>query len=44
MTSAQTGAITTTTVVLDVVRTDLADPQHLGFVLTVPVMSPVTRL
>lgn len=31
-------------VVLDVVRTDLTEPQHCGFRLRIPVVQPVTRV
>lgn len=34
----------TASVTFDVVRTDTATPQHLGFSITVPVVQPVTKL
>jgi hypothetical protein len=41
---AVTGALTSGTVVLDLVRTDLTPDRHLGFLLEIPVVLPVTRL
>lgn len=41
---AITGVLTPGTVVLDLVRTDLTPDRHLGFLLEIPVMLPVTRL
>lgn len=41
--AASTASMSAGSVVLDVVRTDLVPPQHLGFTLTVPVQLPVTR-
>lgn len=41
---AITGALTPGTVVLDLVRTDLTPDRHLGFLLEIPVVLPVTRL
>jgi hypothetical protein len=39
-----TGALAPGAVVLDLVRTDLTPDRHLGFLLEIPVMLPVTRL
>lgn len=41
--AASTATMAAGSVVIDVVRTDLVPPQHLGFTLTVPVQLPVTR-
>lgn len=41
---AITGALAPGTVVLDLVRTDLTPDRHLGFLLEIPVVLPVTRL
>ena len=38
-----TAALTPGSVVLDLVRTDLAPPQHLNVFLEIPVLLPVTR-
>jgi hypothetical protein len=35
---------TSSAVLIDIVRTDTAEPHHLGFRLRVPVVQPVTRL
>lgn len=43
LTAAQTAAMKAGSVILDVVRTDVTPPEHLGFTLTVPVQLPVTR-
>ena len=43
LTSFQTAALTPGRVVLDLVRTDLKPDLHLGFLLEIPVMLPVTR-
>ena len=39
-----TGGLVPGTVVLDLVRTDLTPDRHLGFLLEIPVVLPVTRL
>ena len=39
-----TGSLVPGTVVLDLVRTDLTPDRHLGFLLEIPVVLPVTRL
>lgn len=41
---AVTGVLIPGTVVLDLVRTDLTPDRHLGFLLEIPVVLPVTRL
>jgi hypothetical protein len=38
-----TGALSVGSVVIDVVRTDLAPDRHLGFIVEIPVQQPVTR-
>jgi hypothetical protein len=43
LTPSQTAGLTPGRVVLDLVRTDLEPDLHLGFLLEVPVMLPVTR-
>ena len=43
LTPFQTSALTPGRVVLDLVRTDLEPDLHLGFLLEIPVMLPVTR-
>jgi hypothetical protein len=43
LTPSQTAALTPGRVVLDLVRTDLEPDLHLGFLLEIPVMLPVTR-
>jgi hypothetical protein len=43
LTPTQTAALTPGRVVLDLVRTDLEPDLHLGFLLEIPVMMPVTR-
>jgi len=40
---AQTAALPLGHVVLDLIRTDLDPPQHLGIFLELPVLQPVTR-
>ena len=41
--AADTSRLTPGSAVLDLVRTDLAPPRHLAFVLEIPVIRPVTR-
>jgi hypothetical protein len=41
---AVTGGLVPGSVVLDLVRTDLTPDRHLGFLLEIPVVLPVTRL
>ena len=43
LTPSQTAVLTPGRVVLDLVRTDLNPDLHLGFLLEIPVMLPVTR-
>lgn len=43
LTPAQTAVLPTGRVVLDLVRTDLEPDLHLGFLIEVPVMRPITR-
>ena len=43
LTPAQTAGLTPGRVVLDLVRTDLEPDLHLGFLIEIPVMLPVTR-
>ncbi len=43
LTPSQTAGLTPGRVVLDLVRTDLEPDLHLGFLLEIPVMLPVTR-
>jgi hypothetical protein len=43
LTPSQTAALAPGRVVLDLVRTDLEPDLHLGFLLEIPVMLPVTR-
>ena len=43
LTPSQTTVLTPGRVVLDLVRTDLEPDLHLGFLLEIPVMLPVTR-
>ena len=43
LTPSQTAVLTPGRVVLDLVRTDLEPDLHLGFLLEIPVMLPVTR-
>ena len=43
LTPSQTAGLTPGRVVLDLVRTDLNPDLHLGFLLEIPVMLPVTR-
>lgn len=43
LTPGQTAALQPGRVVLDLVRTDLEPDLHLGFLLEIPVMLPVTR-
>jgi hypothetical protein len=43
LTRSQTAALSPGRVVLDLVRTDLEPDLHLGFLLEIPVMLPVTR-
>ena len=43
LTPSQTAALAPGRVVLDLVRTDLEPNLHLGFLLEIPVMLPVTR-
>ena len=43
LTLTQTAALTPGRVVLDLVRTDLEPYLHLGFLIEIPVMLPVTR-
>ena len=43
LTPSQTAGLTPGRVVLDLVRTDLEPDLHLGFLLEIPVMMPVTR-
>lgn len=43
LTPSQTAVLTPGRVVLDLVRTDLEPDLHLGFLLEIPVMMPVTR-
>lgn len=42
--AAATAAMKVGSVVLDLARTDLAAPRHMGFTLEIPVQMPVTRL
>ena len=43
LTSSQTASLTPGRVVLDLVRTDLEPDLHLGFLIEIPVILPVTR-
>ena len=43
LTPSQTAVLSPGRVVLDLVRTDLEPDLHLGFLLEIPVMMPVTR-
>ncbi len=43
LTPSQTAGLSPGRVVLDLVRTDLEPDLHLGFLLEIPVMLPVTR-
>lgn len=43
LTPEQTAALSPGRIVLDLVRTDLEPDLHLGFLLDIPVMLPVTR-
>ena len=43
LTPSQTASLTPGRLVLDLVRTDLEPDLHLGFLLEIPVMLPVTR-
>ena len=43
LTPARTAGLTPGRVVLDLVRTDLEPDLHLGFLIEIPVMLPVTR-